>query len=170
MAFLEIVTGPGQGTRFELEQDQTTIGRAADNVVVIDDAAVSSHHCCVTRDEREYSLRDLGSTNGTTLNRSAVTLSRLNPGDTIGVGDVEIRFDGEDVDTLSPADAGEEAPTPKRPPTTSRTAVVRPPTIKGASPFGAKRDRRWIWGIAIFVIVAFVLAALAWFLMALFQQ
>ena len=60
---------------YELESEKTTIGRKSDNDIQLNDAAVSSHHVCVTIKSNEYleeqidaSIEDLGSTNGTQVN------------------------------------------------------------------------------------------------------
>lgn len=68
-----------------------TIGRAADNDVVIDDGVVSGHHARVVA---PATLVDLDSTNGTLLNGTAVRgRAPLAPGDTIAIGETVLRFE-----------------------------------------------------------------------------
>jgi pSer/pThr/pTyr-binding forkhead associated (FHA) protein len=83
-----------------LESDALTIGRANDNDVILDDAAVSSHHAQFIRIENEYleghyyyEIEDLGSTNGTKVNDETVKQHRLQHGDRIQIGIHEFLFD-----------------------------------------------------------------------------
>jgi pSer/pThr/pTyr-binding forkhead associated (FHA) protein len=69
--YLEIRTGPGRGTRFDLVKPKMVIGRAGrgDNWDInLQDRAVSRPHAEIVRAEGEYLLNDLGSANGTLLN------------------------------------------------------------------------------------------------------
>ena len=50
-----------------------TIGRLPDNTITIDNPAVSSHHACVFREGDDYLVEDLGSKNGTFVNRTRVS-------------------------------------------------------------------------------------------------
>ena len=68
MAFLRIIAGSQKGQKFEIDRDKVVIGRAPENVVAVDDAAMSGQHCAVLREGRKYTLKDLDSTNGTRLN------------------------------------------------------------------------------------------------------
>jgi len=70
-----------------------TIGRLPQNEIHIDDPLVSRRHAEIFRDETGYSLRDLGSRNGTFLNGEPVTAPvRLKPGDAINAGNCLIVF------------------------------------------------------------------------------
>lgn len=70
-----------------------TIGRHADNELVLDLPALSRHHALVTATGGGYTLSDLHSRNGTFLNRVAVTRPvRMRDGDEIRLGDVALRF------------------------------------------------------------------------------
>lgn len=70
----------------------TTIGRADDNMVVVDDQSVSGHHAVILHTQDGVVLRDLNSTNGTKVNGMPVTESVLTSGDHICFGSVEGRF------------------------------------------------------------------------------
>ena len=70
-----------------------TIGRLADNTIVIDNSAVSSHHVRIAREGPQFVVEDLGSTNGTFVNGDKVTKKALRHGDTILVGKHKIFFD-----------------------------------------------------------------------------
>ena len=83
-----------------LDKPELTIGRANDNDVILDDAAVSSHHARLIRTESEYieghydyEIEDLSSTNGTRVNDQKITRHRLRHGELIQVGVHEFLFD-----------------------------------------------------------------------------
>ena len=75
-AWLISKSGSRAGTRQPVSDSVTTVGRAADNSVIIggsDAFVVSLHHAEIEKDGDGYVLRDLGSTNGTFVNGSAVS-------------------------------------------------------------------------------------------------
>src|SRR5207253_2791096 len=79
------------GDLYRLEPD-TTIGRAAANVIAIPDPIVSAHHAHVVQQGHEWWLEDLGSRNGTKLNQQPLTAAaRLQPGDLIQIGPVVLQ-------------------------------------------------------------------------------
>ncbi len=91
------IHGEGLGRRFELEADETTLGRSEGCGVPIDEEAVSRVHCCVRRDGERYVLEDLGSTNGTLLNGTVVPEPHfLADGDVVQIGRALFRFLGSD--------------------------------------------------------------------------
>src|SRR3954471_20268282 len=70
-----------------------TIGRLADNRVVLDHPSVSSHHACVFTDGDRCIVEDLQSTNGTFVNGRRVSHSTLHNGDVMKIGKHTILFD-----------------------------------------------------------------------------
>lgn len=65
----------------------TTIGRAEDNAIVLDDDQVSRRHAVVHRQGNHYIVEDLGSRNGTSVNGNRIAApTLLHPGDTLCVG------------------------------------------------------------------------------------
>ena len=71
-----------------------TIGRLPDNTITIDNPAVSSHHACVFREGDDYLVEDLGSKNGTFVNRTRVSpRCKLKDRDVIRVGTHTLTFD-----------------------------------------------------------------------------
>lgn len=83
---LVIRSGPGEGSTFILGSDRTTIGRHPDSEVFLDDITVSRRHAEVTRDEGGCTVHDVGSLNGTYVNRERVEQSKLRDGDELQVG------------------------------------------------------------------------------------
>ena len=70
---LNVVEGSLAGTSINLGTAPVTIGRSGDCTVVIDDDYASSHHARISPHEGEWVIEDLGSTNGTYVQRTRVT-------------------------------------------------------------------------------------------------
>ena len=70
---LTVVEGSLAGTSITLGTTPITIGRSADCTVVIDDDYASNHHARVSPHESGWMIEDLGSTNGTYIQRTRVT-------------------------------------------------------------------------------------------------
>jgi hypothetical protein len=86
-----------------LSREDTTIGRAAGNDIVIDHLAVSSRHAVLQARPGELWIEDLKSTNGTYVNGQAVTRRRLSDGDVIEIGKMRIEVSVGDATALSGA-------------------------------------------------------------------
>ncbi len=87
------VTYSDGGTKaFRITSARTTIGRGADNRLVLNDAEVSTRHAEIIASPAGFLLRDLGSANGITLNGRPVTEAYLNVGDEIGIGTTRLVF------------------------------------------------------------------------------
>jgi Nif-specific regulatory protein len=114
---LEVATGRNAGRVFDAELDVVRIGRASDNQLVLDDPLVSSQHARIVSSADGFVLEDLGSTNGTWLERAgeqhALDEARraiaLLPGDRLLLGGVgaegcAVRVDFQlDAETLQVA-------------------------------------------------------------------
>jgi pSer/pThr/pTyr-binding forkhead associated (FHA) protein len=85
-----------------------TIGRTPDNVLTIDNPAVSTHHACIFRDGEQFILEDFQSTNGTFVNETRVTRHTLQSGDVILVGRHTLLF--EQDGTGAPLDLDGDEP------------------------------------------------------------
>jgi pSer/pThr/pTyr-binding forkhead associated (FHA) protein len=70
---LVVTAGTLAGTRLRLGSGPILIGRAEDSTLVLDDDYASTRHARLTQQGQEYFLEDLGSTNGTYLDRARVT-------------------------------------------------------------------------------------------------
>ncbi len=74
-----------------LDTDQVTVGSDASNDLVLDDPAVSRMHCVFARFPAGWSVRDLGSRNGTQVNGERISSERaLRDGDEIRIGRLRI--------------------------------------------------------------------------------
>lgn len=88
----------GGAERFELNQDEISIGRHPDCNIVVDAGAVSRFHAKVIRDGEQFTVHDLGSRNGTFLNGQLLTSEQiLREGDRIRISDIELVFHRESV-------------------------------------------------------------------------
>ncbi len=104
MAKLVIQNQGMTGRACELHTDRTTIGRVEDNTFQIADASVSSHHCEVHLRGSDIFIRDLNSTNGSFINGNKIVESLLKPGETLRLGQVELKLEAEGTATsASPA-------------------------------------------------------------------
>jgi adenylate cyclase len=106
-----IILGGDQHRVFELTDDPTTVGRAPDNVLWLDDPGLSRRHCEFRRIGAQWLLRDLGSFNGSFLNNLSVTEHTLCSGDRVQLGSTVLYFvpdEGRD-DGLAAGPATERA-------------------------------------------------------------
>lgn len=76
-----------------LHKDRTTLGRAPDNDIVLENMVVSGHHCVFDlKGLADVYIEDLRSTNGTYINGKMVKRQRLHDGDVIAIGNFRIQF------------------------------------------------------------------------------
>jgi two-component system, cell cycle response regulator len=89
---LVMIYGPELGKRFPLIGDEVTVGRGADNGIVIDMDNVSRLHARVVKVEDGHFVEDLGSTNGSYVNDIEVSRDRLRTGDLVKIGGAILKF------------------------------------------------------------------------------
>ena len=89
---LVVVQGAKAGARIALDSDVVTIGRHPDSDVFLDDITVSRRHAEVRREGARYWVRDVGSLNGTYVNRRLTDDSELTDGDEVQVGKFKLVF------------------------------------------------------------------------------
>jgi len=92
MPKLILMEHPGKTRQVSLLAHETRIGRAASNELVIDVSQVSRVHASITVDPAFVTLKDLGSRNGTFVNGVKVETQVLANGDSIRIGECEMRF------------------------------------------------------------------------------
>jgi pSer/pThr/pTyr-binding forkhead associated (FHA) protein len=92
MARLIILARHGSVRQVNLAGPITTIGRSQSNNVCVDSDRVSRHHAAIQWTGQHYILTDMGSRNGTYVNRERVRAHELVNGDVILVGDCQLRF------------------------------------------------------------------------------
>jgi hypothetical protein len=92
-AALVVRAGGGRvGESFPLEGERMTIGRRPDSDVFLDDVTVSRDHALIVRRGGEFDLDDLGSLNGTYVNRRRIESHHLADGDELQIGKYKLTF------------------------------------------------------------------------------
>ncbi len=146
MAILKVMSAEGaEGREILLEQDRVTIGRGDDNAVALDDKAASRHHAEVTKTATGFLIKDLGSSNGTWVNRERAETHDLGDGDEIKIGGTTLIFSDPEwdeatimVDVAGIRDAESThaqspPPPPAAPPAQAPPPPVSPPPMPVAS-------------------------------------
>src|SRR5688572_4986311 len=154
MSKLVVLTEGFAGRTLELKVDRTTVGRLEDNAFQLAEPSVSSHHCEILLRDNEVVIKDLNSTNGTFINGQKITEGVLKPGQTLKLGQVELRLENG------------QAAIPKKPLEQTRVVGVKldeldqtskPIPLEKGSPFAKKSNRAtqfFLWGsIALGVII-----------------
>ncbi|MGO9585551.1 MAG: FHA domain-containing protein [Limisphaerales bacterium] len=169
MAKLVILTQGLTGRAHELNVDRTTIGRVEDNLFQIAESSISSHHCEVLLRGSDVVIKDLNSTNGTFINGEQITESVLKPGQTLRLGQVELKLE---TGTSAPAPAAAPAPGPAKKPLEATMVIPRgvslselegggrPSGFDTSKEFSKKRNRSGIYfwiGVGIVVVIILVL-------------
>ncbi|MEO5609884.1 MAG: FHA domain-containing protein [Ornithinibacter sp.] len=91
-ALLVVLRGPNTGARFLLDDDDVMSGRHPDSDIFLDDVTVSRKHAVFTRTDDGFVVRDVGSLNGTYVNRAIVEEARLSTGDEVQIGKFRLVF------------------------------------------------------------------------------
>ncbi len=86
------VASGGVITEHTFDKDVITLGAMEENDISLDDDTVSRAHCRIYVDGDQYMIEDLGSTNGTFVNRVRIREAWLNPNHVITLGKTEVRF------------------------------------------------------------------------------
>lgn len=123
-----LVVNPGSPQAWEipLRPGVNRIGRGEDNDFVIRHDSVSTHHCEVTLDDDAVLLKDLGSTNGSFINRAPAREARLQPGQHVQFGAVDLLFESNATPVTTTSTASPPIPVPLPVPTASaRPAALR---------------------------------------------
>lgn len=85
-ALLVVLRGPNAGSRFLLDSDFTSAGRHPDSDIFLDDVTVSRRHAEFDRAGDGFTVADVGSLNGTYVNRDRIDKVVLNDGDEVQIG------------------------------------------------------------------------------------
>src|SRR3954449_10617144 len=91
-ALLVVLRGPNTGARFLLDDDEVLSGRHPDSDIFLDDVTVSRKHAVFRRTEGRFIVRDVGSLNGTYVNRELVDEAVLTTGDEVQIGKFRLVF------------------------------------------------------------------------------
>lgn len=146
---LVVLAGAKQGLEIPLKKDKFLIGRAKECALRAGSEAISRRHCVLARQDDLWTVRDLGSRNGTYVNDKRITDEvTLNPGDELRVGPLKFRVAslGAVVAEKQPSTVPQEKPH-KQPPVKSVADVVERTIEKSGG--GATEDdiSRWLLGL-----------------------
>jgi len=91
-ALLLVKHGPNAGSTFLLDAEVTRAGRSPDSDVFLDDVTVSRRHAEIRRQQDGWYVHDLGSLNGTYVNRERVEMTKLASRDELQIGRFKLVF------------------------------------------------------------------------------
>ena len=91
-ALLLVLRGPNAGARFLLDAPLTTVGRHPDSDIFLDDVTVSRKHAQFEQEGDAFLVRDVGSLNGTYVNRERIERIPLRTGDEVQIGKFRLVF------------------------------------------------------------------------------
>ncbi|HYH28302.1 MAG TPA: FHA domain-containing protein [Actinomycetota bacterium] len=91
-ALLVVKRGPNAGSKFLIDKDVTTAGRHPESDIFLDDVTVSRRHAEVRRKDGRFEIHDMGSLNGTYVNRDRVDTTQLANGDELQIGKFKLVF------------------------------------------------------------------------------
>lgn len=165
MAHLIGMSASVKGRKFTVDSDTVRIGRRTGNPIVLDEPSISGIHCVITRTGRCFILTDLDSTNGTRLNGAPVHEARLNPKDILQIGNVELMFDGDDVE---PDQASASAP---RAVDFVPELARGPAEFQNGSPFKARNERRQrkFWILLIGLVLLSIIGGVVFYILQIFS-
>lgn len=173
---LTIIKGFNKGEVYPLEADEIIIGRGEENEIVLNIAEVSRTHAVLTKAEEGFMIKDLGSTNGTYVDKKKIGGKYLlKPGDTVMLGDAiymtyQADLDPEEtlvaprpeeipaveVTAVTPKPA--EVPREPAPPTTPRKSRSKEEVLSKSQVTEDKKGKTWLWaGIGCIVVIFFLI-------------
>ncbi len=91
-ALLVVQRGPSAGSRFLLDTDVVSAGRHPDSEIFLDDVTVSRRHAEFRRTSDGFQVADVGSLNGTYVNRDRIDEVALQGGDEVQIGKYRLVF------------------------------------------------------------------------------
>ena len=85
-----------EGPDITLDSAVVVVGRDPNCDTRLNSLRVSRHHCCMTCEDDQVVVRDLGSTNGIRINGMRVETGRLRPGDELSIAHIRYRLEGKE--------------------------------------------------------------------------
>lgn len=181
MAKLVVLTQSQAGRSCDLTGERTTVGRVEDNAFQIAEPSVSSHHCEILLRGSDIVVKDLGSTNGTFINGEKITEGVLKAGQTLRLGNIELKLDTPGAPASTPPPAAPATPPPaapappKKEPAKAATGGVNISELEGGGRTGPsfdttvftkkkKNNAWWFWAViggALLVIIILIIVALS---------
>jgi pSer/pThr/pTyr-binding forkhead associated (FHA) protein len=149
---LIVLAGAKEGLEIPLRKDKFLIGRAKECALRAGSEAISRRHCAIIRRESGYTVRDLGSRNGTHVNEEKITTEvPLKEGDELRVGPLKFRIAARESSAVPPPLAANPAvPTiekPRKQPPVKDVADVVERTISNSDTTSEDDVSRWLLGL-----------------------
>lgn len=142
---------------FDVKSEKGTLGRLDDNAYVLPEPSVSSHHCEIMAKGDDILVKDLGSTNGTFINENQLAAEKegtLRPGQTLRLGQVELRYETGKRQTEQPR------PTVKIPTDSgSKTTVMAKNPVFSKKTDNTKKIFYAVVAVMVVIIVALLFIA-----------
>lgn len=92
VGMLVVKRGPNTGVRYSLDSEVTRAGRHPESDIFLDDITVSRRHAEFTTQDHVSTVRDVGSLNGTYVNRERIEEARLSTGDEVQIGKFKLLY------------------------------------------------------------------------------
>jgi pSer/pThr/pTyr-binding forkhead associated (FHA) protein len=155
---LVVLAGAKEGLEIPLKKDKFLIGRAKECALRAGSEAISRQHCAISRHENGYTVKDLGSRNGTHVNDKRITEEvPLEAGNELRVGPLKFRVEviSEKVAKETVPDTGAPASTapvandgkPRKQPPVKDMADVVQRTMKMSDSMSEDDVSRWLLGV-----------------------
>lgn len=169
MAKLVVLTQSMAGRSCDLVAERTTVGRVEDNAFQIAEPSVSSRHCEILLRGTDVVIKDLNSTNGTFINGEKISEGVLKPGQTLRLGNVELKLDAPAAAGPAPGSTPPPAPLTKKEPAKAAAGGVsisqlesggRAPVDTNVFTKKKKGKAMYFWiavGVSMLVIVVIIL-------------
>jgi len=149
---LVVLAGAKEGLEIPLKKDKFLIGRAKECALRAGSEAISRRHCAILRRKDRWTVRDLGSRNGTHVNDKRISEEVvLNAGDELRVGPLKFRVASVAAETpvaASDSDTIQSTKPRKQPPVKSVADVVERSKNKRPEDSASEEDiSRWLFGM-----------------------
>jgi len=153
MLKLIVLAGAKEGLEIPLKKDKFLIGRAKECALRAGSEAISRRHCAIIRRESGYTVRDLGSRNGTHVNGEKITAEvALKEGDELRVGPLTFRVAAteskQSTSTASPESTTAKSDKPRKQPPVKNVADVVERTISNSDSASEEDVSRWLLNMA----------------------
>jgi pSer/pThr/pTyr-binding forkhead associated (FHA) protein len=146
---LVVLAGAKEGLEIPLKKDKFLIGRAKECALRAGSEAISRRHCAIIRREKGWTVRDLGSRNGTYVNDERITKEvPIKDGDELRVGPLTFRVTAVETKNAGPAAAAGSTPPknakPRRQPPVKDVGDVVERTISLSDSATEEDVSRWL--------------------------
>ncbi|HUA64686.1 MAG TPA: FHA domain-containing protein [Alphaproteobacteria bacterium] len=131
MAKLVVLTQSMAGRSCDLATEVTTVGRVEENAFQIAEPSVSSRHCEILLRGGDVVIKDLNSTNGTFINGEKISEAVLKPGQTLRLGNVELKLDTPGAPPSAPSAAPSAPAAPPAAPAPAPSTKKEPVKVSG---------------------------------------